>query len=879
MRSLKTAGMLIVLIQALFAFNACQEGMYRVSPVVPNPIVTPPAGIDDGGGVGNGLEPPVLSAAQFSAASVKLGDILAIHVQATTKVGDVSAVSVKLAPVSNLSDFRELALTAEGSPALFSANLAIDNSFSDDHYVPVSITIQNTQALSSVYVYDPKETVYLQQKADNTNVRTTVQVPMVWVETGNPNVKITSPVVLNGQTVHGIVKVAADASDTSKITKLELFINDLRLAIVTDQPHIEADVDTETLYDGPITIRAEATDEFGNIGTTHIFTAVDNVPALTFDAPQPVTQTNLPYSFQTNGEIVSITADTQMLAIHADGRISYNYYYYTNNDVTELEPRMFLKLNDAAKTDIITPGANDILNFPSDRPTAILFDYDLDGFNDLLISTSFRGEKLYLYRADPATAYPLRWKAPEMLSLEELGMSDCFQIDLVPFTDHFYTIGIGFLCYARDGSYRYVTRDLETREFPHVLKAPVVLWEHQFAGSPRIVAAQREGSYSFSFTLITDDRSIYSLKRTGPLSSDHTVTLVGQFPESAGSLSTSFHSQIPAGGYIHYDSNLKRLVWNRVVAGTSGAPWTIGETTTPTIRTGSPFYYNAAVKDTWGPGRVKARMEGLNRLGVYRLRTTYDNATWNYLYSLSKVGPIVVDGSTIASETNVAIDSNGETLDLRLNDQPFFELNVTYTLNDVVDITGDGQVDLILSKNSTSYIFEKAESAGVTFWQGRPFSITSLSENSYFTDMNRDGILDLVTCGSLGVKAFLNSGTNMDIHLASPITIPISDASLCAYLAFVDIDYDNDIDILIGGRLFSIIENSGTPSSPNFADAPASLMVNGVSFDLNAYAPAIAGTHTPLSGFPLISGSHAYPEVLILDDYTRLLRLANVNKR
>jgi hypothetical protein len=149
------------------------------------------------------------------------------------------------------------------------------------------------------------------------------------------------------------------------------------------------------------------------------------------------------------------------------------------------------------------------------------------------------------------------------------------------------------------------------------------------------------------------------------------------------------------------------------------------------------------------------------------------------------------------------------------------------------DIDGDGDYDILCGTNDGAFVyFENSGTisspqfeAGVT----NPFGLTSLGYNSSPTtvDIDNDGDFDIIAGGFDYYNAeyyyFENTGTAIAPSFGGVQTNPygLTDASLLASCDFADLDFDGDLDMLVGGYFsdygdFAYYENIGTVSNPSF---------------------------------------------------------------
>ena len=106
-------------------------------------------------------------------------------------------------------------------------------------------------------------------------------------DTTAPTVSITSP--SDGETISGVVTVAASASDNVAVSKVDFFVAGNYKGTDTTSPYTYS-LDTTTYTDGvSYSITAKATDSSGNYATTYIMVTISNSPTATDTTPPVVT--------------------------------------------------------------------------------------------------------------------------------------------------------------------------------------------------------------------------------------------------------------------------------------------------------------------------------------------------------------------------------------------------------------------------------------------------------------------------------------------------------------------------------------------------------------------------------------------------------------
>ena len=153
------------------------------------------------------------------------------------------------------------------------------------------------------------------------------------------------------------------------------------------------------------------------------------------------------------------------------------------------------------------------------------------------------------------------------------------------------------------------------------------------------------------------------------------------------------------------------------------------------------------------------------------------------------------------------------------------------------DLDGDGDMDLLVAevKGYVEYFQNTGSAKNPKFAAPvqNPFGLDTLMKDTTtyaifpaFADLDDDGDMDLLVGRYNGSFEYLqNIGTATKPKFAAPIINPfgLDSVSHFAAPAFVDLDGDGDMDLLVGtydsvnGGNMEYFENTGTPTHPQFA--------------------------------------------------------------
>lgn len=172
-------------------------------------------------------------------------------------------------------------------------------------------------------------------------------------------------------------------------------------------------------------------------------------------------------------------------------------------------------------------------------------------------------------------------------------------------------------------------------------------------------------------------------------------------------------------------------------------------------------------------------------------------------------------------------------------DAPFglmVDTSTYWLFPNLVDIDDDGDFDLFVGEyeNAPNSRFAYFENIGTPTSPNfatpviNPFNLTDANYLSTpnLADIDGDGDFDLFSSTSYAVQFYENVGTKTNPNFAAPVTNPngifVPVDSYCYNVDVVDMDMDGDLDLIMNEYYgdFFYYQNTGTPTSPNFA-APA----------------------------------------------------------
>ncbi|MGI9509493.1 MAG: FG-GAP-like repeat-containing protein, partial [Geminicoccaceae bacterium] len=227
---------------------------------------------------------------------------------------------------------------------------------------------------------------------------------------------------------------------------------------------------------------------------------------------------------------------------------------------------------------------------------------------------------------------------------------------------------------------------------------------------------------------------------------------------------------------------------------------------------------HAGVHPNAAVGTVVGTVTSTNDVGETPTYSLIDDAGGRFQIN-SSTGEVSVTGGapSFTEITGAGSPVNGLATDI-------------YATPTLVDIDGDGDLDMFVGDNSGSMkFFENEGSASNPSFASsvtNPFGFVDIGVESAptFADLDNDGDLDALVAESDGtLNYFENTGSANNPSFASPTGNPfgLQDVGSYASATFVDIDNDGDQDVFVGEQFgnFYYMENTGTANSPSFATA------------------------------------------------------------
>lgn len=163
-----------------------------------------------------------------------------------------------------------------------------------------------------------------------------------------------------------------------------------------------------------------------------------------------------------------------------------------------------------------------------------------------------------------------------------------------------------------------------------------------------------------------------------------------------------------------------------------------------------------------------------------------------------------INGSTISNTISELLINDGSGL-LSLVTPDFFTFNVSNSASASADIDGDGDIDLYLS-GLTGTTVESAfffnDGAG-NFTSVSASNVSSARGVAEFHDFDGDGDMDLISCGGLGLRLFLNDGNG---NFTNSNFFNPNDGFSDGSIGVGDFDEDGDLDIVAMGNGFTLFD-------------------------------------------------------------------------
>ena len=138
----------------------------------------------------------------------------------------------------------------------------------------------------------------------------------------------------------------------------------------------------------------------------------------------------------------------------------------------------------------------------------------------------------------------------------------------------------------------------------------------------------------------------------------------------------------------------------------------------------------------------------------------------------------------------------------------------------LIDINGDGMLDLLIQQSQHYTFYENVGTLSSPKWEKRPQWSAGLTNNKHYRaeagDVTGDGLLDILFGESDGTLSFFrNAGTpNLPQWEQDDRVFENVRVDSFAIPTLVDLDYDSDLDLILGDRLgrFVAFRNDLTPS-------------------------------------------------------------------
>lgn len=196
-------------------------------------------------------------------------------------------------------------------------------------------------------------------------------------DTTSPSVNITSP--SSGSTISGLQDVNINASDDTAVTKVELYIDDVKYAETVTSPYLFS-LDTTKYSNGSHTIYAKGYDLAGNIGTSSSISV--NISNIIPDRTAPQVSITTPLNNQTVTQTTTITASASdnvgisSLSTFVDGVLvdivsatTDNYSWDTTKETNSQHTITASALDTSNNPADATP-VSVVVNNPTPTPTA-----------------------------------------------------------------------------------------------------------------------------------------------------------------------------------------------------------------------------------------------------------------------------------------------------------------------------------------------------------------------------------------------------------------------------------------------------------------------------------------------------------------------------
>ena len=213
----------------------------------------------------------------------------------------------------------------------------------------------------------------------------------------------------------------------------------------------------------------------------------------------------------------------------------------------------------------------------------------------------------------------------------------------------------------------------------------------------------------------------------------------------------------------------------------------------------APLFLRAAELDPYLRSAYWAGAQALRRTGredeAAELLASYQRfeahpAARLAAFSYMRMGPKAEAKAVTVNEREPAAMREGTVFSSAV---PFDQDDWSDAALSVADIDGDGRLDLLVNAPDRTAVYLGTTEAGFAADPSHPLAQSPPARAALWGDMDNDGLLDLVLCGSEGIRLWRQASAGEWSESHADTALPCSDGAL------FDADHDGDLDVFFTG--------------------------------------------------------------------------------